>query len=55
MPPTTTTTVAGRKRRDLNSILPNVNPDIQAKVLQVLTNFYKSSDKVQLLKKLLDK
>lgn len=55
IPPTTTTTVAGRKRREAESIFPKVNPDLQGKLVDILTNFYKASDKFKVLKKLLDK
>ena len=55
IPPTTTTTVAGRRRRDLAaSLFPAINPDLQGKLLSILTNFYKASDKMQSLKKLLN-
>ena len=53
MPPTTTTTVAGRRKRDA-SIFPDVNPDLQSKLFEILSNFYKASDKMQSFKKLLD-
>lgn len=55
IPPTTTTTVAGRKRRDTAAnLFPSINPDLQAKLLDILTNFYKASDKMSSLKKLLN-
>lgn len=55
IPPTTTTTVAGRKRRDTAAnLFPSINPDIQAKLLDILTNFYKASDKMSSFKKLLN-
>lgn len=53
IPPTTTTTVAGRKRRDAAAnLFPSINPDLQAKLLDILTNFYKASDKMSSFKKL---
>ena len=54
IPPTTTTTVAGRKRREASSIFPSTNPGIQGKLLDILTTFYKASDKMKIFKKLLD-
>lgn len=54
IPPTTTTTVAGRKRREIESIFPSTNPNIQSKLFNILTNFYKASDKMKILKKFLD-
>ena len=55
MPPTTTTTVAGRRKREASSIFPDVNPDLQSKLLDILGNFYRASDKMQSFKKFLDK
>ena len=54
MNPTTTTTIAGRKRREASSsIFPKINPQVQNKLLDILDNFYKASDKVKMFKKLL--
>jgi hypothetical protein len=53
MPPTTTTTVAGRRKREA-AFFPDVNPTLQTKLLDILANFYKASDKMQSFKKLLD-
>lgn len=57
IPPTTTTTVAGRKKREalLNSIFPSaVHPDTQEKLLGILENFYKATDKMEYIKRLMD-
>lgn len=55
IPPTTTTTVAGRKRREAAaSIFPSINPELQTKLLDILTNFYKASDTMSSFKKLLN-
>lgn len=54
IPPTTTTTVAGRKRRDLHALFPKVNPEAQDKLFGILENFAKSSDKMDYIKKLIE-
>lgn len=55
IPPTTTTTVAGRKKRELlNAVFPNVHLDTQEKLLGIMDNFYKSNDKMDYIKKLMD-
>ena len=52
--PTTTTAVTGRKKREVNSLLPEVNPLVQQKLLNAFENFIRTPDKIRLIEKLLD-
>lgn len=52
IPPTTTTTVAGRKKREIESIFPKINPDVQSKLFGILDTFFKASDKMKHFKTL---
>lgn len=55
IPPTTTTTVAGRKRRDvLNDIFPDVHPLNKEKVFETFMQFIAADDKMEYIKKLID-
>ncbi|KAI1290247.1 hypothetical protein HDE_08375 [Halotydeus destructor] len=55
IPPTTTTTVAGRRKREiLAHLFPATNPQSQEKLLEVLTNFYRATDKMDFFKKLVE-
>lgn len=55
VPPATTTTVTGRKRRDtLEQMFPQVNPQIHEKLLGIYEQFTKAPDKISYLKKMLD-
>lgn len=47
IPPTTTTTVAGRKKREAESMFPRINPDVQSKLFGILDTFFKASDKMK--------
>ncbi|XP_074605650.1 uncharacterized protein LOC141858718 [Brevipalpus obovatus] len=54
VPPATTTTVSGRKRRDVVSeaMFPNVNPQIQGKLFEIYKQFTDSTEKMDILKRL---
>ena len=52
--PTSTTTVGGRKRRDINSLLPEVNPFLQNKLFNIFDNFIQTPDKITMIEKLID-
>jgi hypothetical protein len=52
--PTTTTTVAGRKRRNIESLLPEVNPALRQKLFNIFENFIETPDKIKMIDKLLE-
>jgi hypothetical protein len=55
VPPSTTTTLTGRKKREiLESLFPKMNPQVQDKVLYIFEQFSKTDNKMDFLKKLLD-
>lgn len=55
VPPATTTTVTGRKRREaLEKMFPQINPAIQGKLMSVFEQFVSAPDKVAYLKKMLE-
>lgn len=55
IPPATTTTVTGRKRRDtLEQLFPQINPQIHEKILGIYEKFTNAPDKLNYLRKLLD-
>lgn len=52
VPPTTTTTVTGRRKRDAQGQFPSLNPQLTDKLLYIMEQFAQSSDKISLLKNL---
>lgn len=55
VPPATTTTVQGRKRRDLSEkMFAQMNPDLRGKLLEIYKQFTSGQDKVELVKKLIN-
>jgi hypothetical protein len=52
--PTTTTTVAGRKRRNIESLLPEVNPALRQKLFNIFENFVETPDKIKMIDKLIE-
>lgn len=54
IPPTTTTTVAGRKKREVESMFPKINPDVQSKLFGILETFMKASDKMKHFKNMVN-
>lgn len=55
VPPATTTTVSGRKRRDLmpEMMFPNLNPQLQVKMYDVFKQFTAAQDKMDFLKNMI--
>ena len=54
IPPTTTTTVNGKRKRDLfqSKLFRNENPFLQNKLMEIFQQFLRSSDKINFMGKL---